>query len=426
MIRTLLLLTFFAVSTSVGAQDFSTFFEDKTLRMDYIHAGNNNSETYYFDRLIEEPYFAGSKVNLIDTNNLGNQYLKVYDTETNKLIYSRGFCVLFSEWADTEEAARLSKAYPESVVMPYPKKSVRIELHSRNKKGEFEKKFEYVTDPSSFYIQKPKYTLPVFEVHYTGAAAHRLDVVLIPEGYAADEKDKFKADCKKFADEMFKYSPFKENSERFNIRGVWQPSLEHGVTIPGENEWRRTATSAKFYTLDSERYIMVDDFQNVRDIAGNAPYDLIYILTNTQKYGGGGIYNFYGISSANHPKSTGTVYVHEFGHLLLGLGDEYVGGVTVNNMYPEGVEPWELNLTRMVNFDKNKKAWSEMISKSTAVPTAVTKENRATVGVYEGGGYMAKGIYRPWVNCMMNSLTDSEFCPVCTKGINDMITFICK
>ncbi|MEG1650140.1 MAG: M64 family metallopeptidase, partial [Rikenellaceae bacterium] len=257
---------------------------------------------YYFDRLIEEPYFAGSKESLIDTNNFGNQYLKVYDAKTNELIYSRGFCVLFSEWADTEEATHMSKAYRESVVLPYPKNSVRIEIHSRNKKGEFEKKFEYITDPSSFYIQKPTYTLPVFEVHYTGAAAKRLDVVLIPEGYAADEKDKFVADCKRFADEMFKYSPFKENAQRFNIRGVWKASEQHGVTIPGENEWRRTATSAKFYTLESERYIMVDNFQTVRDIAGNAPYDLIYILTNTQKYGGGGIYNFYGISSANHPQ----------------------------------------------------------------------------------------------------------------------------
>lgn len=72
------------------------------------------------------------------------------------------------------------------------------------------------------------------------------------------------------------------------------------------------------------------------------------MLSNTQKYGGGGIFNFYGISAAHHPTRTGKIYVHEFGHLLLGLGDEYVGTTSYDDMYARDVEPWEANLTTLV------------------------------------------------------------------------------
>ena len=129
---------------------------------------------------------------------------------------------------------------------------------------------------------------------------------------------------------------------------MWAPSDDSGVTIPGENVWRNTACGASFYTFDSERYQMVTDFQRLRDMAAHVPYDYIYVLSNTQKYGGGGIFNFYGISAAHHPTRTGKIHVHEFGHLLLGLGDEYVGTTSYDDMYAKSIEPWEPNLTTLV------------------------------------------------------------------------------
>ena len=49
------------------------------------------------------------------------------------------------------------------------------------------------------------------------------------------------------------------------------------------------------------------------------------------------------------------------------------------------------------------------------------------VGVYEGGGYVDKGVYRPWPNCMMNNLhTIDVFCPVCTAAIQKQIDFLCR
>ena len=97
---------------------FNKYFENKTLRMDYYHCGDSKSEEFYFDELLEEPYWGGSKTNLIDTMYYGNYYLNVYDVASNKLIYSRGFSTLFWEWQTTIEATKTRRGCIESAVMP--------------------------------------------------------------------------------------------------------------------------------------------------------------------------------------------------------------------------------------------------------------------------------------------------------------------
>ena len=112
----------------------------------------------------------------------------------------------------------------------------------------------------------------------------------------------------------------------------------------------------------------------------------------------------------------------------MGLGDEYVEiGNTVSAFYPADKEPWEANLTTFVNFDKK---WKGMIAEGTAIPTPVTDsllrlpDTQWPVGTYEGGGYLEKGIFRPWPKCMMNQLYD--FCPVCQAAIRKYLDYICK
>ena len=412
-------------SQTVNAQ-FEKYFREKTLSFDFYHCGDNRTECYYFDELIEEPYWAGSKVSLVDTTGYGNQMFKIVDVASGTVIYSRSYCTLFNEWQTTEEAGKSRKCMPEGVVFPYPKNDVRIELYARNRQGDFEKKFEQMIRVDDYFIRKftPRYD--TFEVMYNGDPAHKVDIVLLPEGYAENEKEKFRQACEGFVREFFNYSPYKEKVSQFNVRAVWTPSKESGVTMPGEHVWRQTALKAGFYTFGAERYQMVEDFQGIRDVAAHAPYEYVYILSNTQKYGGGGIYNFYGISAANHPTRTGKIYVHEFGHVLLGLGDEYGGNAPYSDMYPADVEPWEENLTTLVHFDR-KKVWKGLLDASTPVPTVVDKKAPERVGVYEGGGYVAKGVYRPWTNCLMNNLHATDrFCPVCCEAITRYVDWLCQ
>jgi len=419
----IILLSMFFWTTGAYAQ-FDKYFESKTLRLDYFHCGNAQTEYFYFDELIEEKYWAGSKTNLIDIKSYGSHLFEVRLSDNGELIYSRGFSTLFGEWQTTAEAKLTSCCYPEGLVMPFPKQKVIVSISGRNKAGKFEKKFEHTVDPNSYFIRTERENLTVFDVFNSGEPAEKVDLVLLSEGYKADEEKLFREDCKKFADGLFSFSPYTENKDKFNIRGVWSPSIDAGPDIPGNDIWNNTRFQGSYYTFDSERYLMVKDFQGIREVAGNAPYDYIYILANTEKYGGGAVYNFYGISAAHHVDETDKIYIHELGHLFAGLGDEYVGGVEYSDFYPANVEPWEPNITTLVDFDQK---WKAMLPEGTEIPTPEKNRNAEKLGVYEGAGYVSKGVYRPWINCLMNNLhTIDIFCPVCTKSIQETIDFNCK
>jgi len=400
---------------------FDEWFISKTLRIDYYHTGDNKSELYSIDQVKSEPFWGGSHTTLIDTLNYGEYYFKAYDLSTNKLIFSHGFCALFDEWRFTEEAKQTSRTFTETVVMPFPKNDIRIELYSRNFMGVYEKKFEYKVEVKSYFISDERQLVfPVYDALLSGDAAKKIDIVILPEGYTASEMDRFKKDCDKFAAGLFNFEPYAQNRDKFNIRAVLAPSAESGTDIPGEKVWRNTIMNSSFYTFDSERYLMTYDNKSVRDLAANAPYDQIYILVNSDKYGGGAIYNYYS-TSVNSNSSSAKIFVHEFGHGFAALADEYDDGSTsFNDMYPLNLEPWEPNITTLVKFETK---WKGMLPANTPVPTPVENNSGMKLGVYEGAGYVAKGIYRPTPDCLMRTFRSEKFCPVCTSAIQKMIDF---
>ncbi len=405
---------------------YNEFFTGKTMRYDFHHAGDSENEYYYFDKVVREGVWAGSEVSLINPFDYGEQMFRIIDSATGTVIYKNNYCTLFNEWQTTPEAKHTPRSFPESVIFPEPKSYFTIEFFARNKKSkEWEKKHSQVVNTDDYNIKPFNNKHESIDIHIGGTIAKSLDIVLLPDGFTAEEKEKFIASCNMWSDALFKYAPFSENRHRINIRAVWAPSEESGISIPGTHEWKRTLLDTRFYTFGSERYQMTEEFQKVRDVAANAPYESIFILTNTDKYGGGGIYNFYGLGSAGKTGRTGEVYVHEFGHSLMGLGDEYIEiGNTVSALYPEGKEPWEANLTRFVNFNGK---WEKRIEGGTPIPTVAapgSTEKDWKIGAYEGGGYLEKGIYRGWPECMMKALTD--FCPVCQDAINRYLDYICK
>lgn len=405
---------------------YSDYFTGNTMRFDFHHSGNYNSEEYHFNKVIREGAWAGSEVSLINPFDYGEQMFTITDKATGNVIYKNNYCTLFNEWQTTPEARSTSRSFPEGVIFPEPKGNFSIEFYARNKGTKcWEKKYTQEVNVKSYDIIPGKFIHESCDIHIGGDIAHSLDIVLLPDGFTEGEKDKFLASCRMWSDALFSYAPFKQNIHRINIRAVWAPSREKGVSKPGFGKWVDNLLGTRFFTFNSERYQMTEEFQKVRDVASCAPYESIFILTNTDKYGGGGIYNFYGLGSAGKTGLTGEVYVHEFGHSLMGLGDEYIEkGNTVSELYPEGVEPWEANLTRFVKFEGK---WEKMIAEGTPVPTTVAEgstEKDWVIGAYEGGAYLEKGIFRGWPECMMKALTD--FCPVCQEAISRYLDYICK
>ncbi|MBN3034634.1 MAG: peptidase M64 [Bacteroidales bacterium] len=416
------ILSFAVLLAAIPAlADFSDLFEEKTLRIDYYHAGDAHEEAFYLGKVIIEPRWGGSHHQLIDTLRYGQYFLEVYMEQNDSLIYSRGYCTLFGEWQTTDEAKKIKKAFQETVVMPLPREKCHIRISSRNRKGIFEEKFACSFDPADpFIIREPRNEYPAFDVQVTGDPSERVDIVILPEGYTAEDMGRFISDCRRFAEILFSFEPYSDYRELFNIRGVLAPSRDPGNDIPKDSIWARTQLGTSFYTFDSERYCMTDDHHRVRDLAAQAPYDQIYILVNSEKYGGGAIYNHYSVS-VNSNLMAGKIFVHEFGHGFAGLGDEYYADETsYNDFYALDVEPWEPNLTTLVDFGRK---WKHLLSPDVPVPTPPEVQYMNVTGVFEGGGYSAKGIYRPAADCLMNTFRGDRFCAVCTEAIITMIRF---
>lgn len=418
--KKLIILIFIFLSLSASAQ-FSKWFRDKTLRIDYCHSGNNENEFYSIDELIEEPYWGGSKTNLIDTFEYGMYCFKVFDQETDSLIYSRGYSSLFGEWQTTAGAKSTSRSFSESVVFPYPKKDVRVEFYSRDDSNRFQKRFHYNVDVSSYFINpERKMEYPVYDAYLSGDPSKKVDIIILPDGYTKEEMTQFKKDCDTFVQSLFSFSPYDENKDKFNIRSVLAPSEESGGDIPGRGIRKKTILNASYYTFDSERYCMTMENKTMRDLASNAPYDQIYILLNDPKYGGGGIYNFYCLS-VNSNQQAAKIFIHEFGHGFAGLGDEYyTDEVAYENFYNLNVEPWQPNLTTLVDFESK---WKHLLDAETPIPTPPSKPYLDKTGVFEGGGYVAEGIYRPAYDCLMKTFKGNEFCAACKEAIQKMIDF---
>ena len=419
--KALLLLLLLTSSHFASKAQYDVHFTDQQLRIDYYIFGNSDTCYYAFDTYVKEPVWGGTKSNLIDSLGYGDYLVEVLLHDSDILIYSRGYCNLFKEWQSTSEAGFITKGFNESVIIPYPKETVDVLFYLRNYDGTFVEMMRLIVDPKDYFIQDtPKAQYSILNVHGNCTPENAVDIVILPDGYSEEEMGKFVIDCNFFKECLFSYEPYNSYQDRFNIRAVMAPSKDSGISVPAEDIWKNTAVGCSFYTFDSERYCMSTNNQAIRNLAGLVPYDQIYILANTTKYGGGGIFNFYCVSSTGDDLSS-DVIIHEFGHGFAGLGDEYYYDATsYESYYNLDIEPWEPNLTTLVDFEKK---WKDMLKKKTPVPTPAENKYINEVGVFEGGGYEAKGMYRPKMDCLMKTFQGNKFCEVCHKAIEKMILY---
>jgi IgA peptidase M64/peptidase M64-like protein len=447
-----------------GDIQFNKYFKDKTMRFDYFHTGTAMEEHFAFDQIVSDGIWGGSTTQLIDNLNLGKYQYRIYDSESGELIYSKGFASIYGEWETIPEAKEEWGVFHESVRFPWPIKSAKLEILKRDDDYNFQPIFEYVIEPNSRRINPTDLnsSFNVFNVVENGDPKTKVDIVVISEGYTADEMEKFREDAKSFAETLFDTEPFKSRKTDFNIRAVEVPAPNSGCNHPHQDIYKRSATSVSYSAFDSERYALGYNNKKIRDICSAVPYDNVAILMNDSIYGGGGIYNLY-ITAAVDNAYERYLYIHEFGHHFADLADEYYTSATAYEMGSTVQEPWELNVTAQTEKDKIK--WADMIDDDTPIPTPWNKEEfdnhsieiqkrrkelRASkaeesvlealfkeqqeyedkalanekyagkVGAFEGAQYHQHGLYRSAPNCMMYTRTNF-FCPACQRAINLVI-----
>lgn len=410
------------MAINIHAQEFTNFFKDKTLRVDYIFTGDSKHQSIYLDELSRLPSWAGRRHHLSELPLEGNGQITMTDLATQKCIYKTSFSSLFQEWLSTEEARETAKGFENSFLLPYPKNPVEIEITLLNSSREVMARLKHIIRPDDILIHEQG-TSHITSHRYllkSGNEADCIDVAILAEGYTHAEMDQFYKDAEKACESLFFYEPFKSMKSRFNVVAVASLSEDSGISVPRKNEWKQTAFNAHFDTFYSDRYLTTSRVKSIHNALSGIPYEHIIIIANTEEYGGGGIYNSYTLTAAHHPTFK-PVVVHEFGHSFGGLGDEYFYEEDVmTDTYPLNVEPWEPNITTRADFSSK---WEDMLPTGIPVPTPPQMDTQYPVGVYEGGGYSAKGIYRPSFDCRMRTNEYPTFCPVCQRSIRRIIEF---
>jgi len=474
MFRTLAVLLLLVAPAAVAAP----FDFDATLRIDLNHSGRAGEDVYALDRLHREGEWPGPRADLTDDLGLGRSLAELRDPQTGAVLWSRGFDTYCGEWKTTAPAAAgVWRTYHESVRTPFPAQPVTLVLQVRGDDGTYAEVYRLDIDPADVEIRRDPQDadLQVVEAHVGGAPSHVVDVVILGDGYTAQDAAKFEADVHRFAEALLSVEPFASMKDRFSIRGVLKPSQERGCDEPTRGVHRNTALGCTFNSLGSTRYMLTEDNRAIRNAARAAPYDVLSVMVNHERYGGGGIYNLFNTFTSDNQWSE-YVFVHEFGHGFAGLADEYYSSSTsYTDFYPAGYEPAERNITR---DPQARGKWGDLVTGPAPTPwnkaeydamDAVYMEKRAetnariaalmtggaaqaeidraiadgeelsrshqamldgwfarqpqhgTVGVYEGAGYCSEGVYRAELDCIMFTKGLKGFCAACGRGIGEVV-----
>ena len=403
--------------------DFDTHFADSTLRIDYVFSGTNLSQHIAVDRLSKTYGWYGRRFHLNQLPLAGNGQLFVIDPQTADTLYCHSFSTLFQEWQSTEEATRIEKAFQNTFVIPLPHRPVDVICQLVDTHRKVQSRLRHHIDPADILIRdrsNESHTAWKYLVQ-NGDPRDKIDVCFVAEGFTEEEMPYFLAMCDSSIQAIVAHEPYRSLADRFNWLAVMPVSKCNGVSIPHLHQWEDTPLQSSYDTFYSNRYLTTLRIQRLYDLVTGIPCEHFIILANSDSYGGGGIYNSYNMSAARSKRSKMEVIVHEFGHSFGGLADEYFNDDMFETMYPADTEPWEPNLTTLVDFASK---WQDMLPAGTAIPTTPDgKELTSKVGVYEGGGYQSKGVYRPTQECRMKVNEVKEFCPVCQRALSRLINF---
>jgi acetyl esterase/lipase len=437
----------------------------RTMRVDYYHTGNSTQEMFALDEVVIEPLpWPGNPNRPIDDLNLGAYLFEVTDRASKKLLYSRGFASVYGEWVTTGEARKMNRTFHESLRFPAPDAPVQIVLKKRDAQNNWREAWTLTVDPRDKFIDTsvPQSPGPVIEIEKNGPSEAKVDLLILGDGYTAGERKKFEADARRMVDRLFATTPFKERRRDFNVWGLCPAAHASGVSRPSTGIHRASPLRTTYDAFDLERYVLTYDNKAFRRIASFAPYEFVEILVNERTYGGGGIFGLYSTVGVDNEWAA-YVFVHEFGHHIAGLADEYYASPVAYLPATTRVEPWEPNATAL--HDPARLKWKDLVQNGTPLPTPWGKESyenkikeyqqrrvqlrkegrpeaemeklmhehkkledgllaeekyAGKVGAFEGANYESKGFYRPEVNCIMFTRCET-FCTVCRRAIERVI-----
>lgn len=409
---------------SARTVDFDKAFSDSTLRIDYIMGGSpDGGRVILLKDQQKMSGWAGRRHHLDQVPVHGNAQLTMRDQATGDTIYRHSFNTLYQEWLVSEEAKTTPRAWENVVLAPLPRAKAIIDVTLYDGHLRPMSHASHVYDPADILVRVTDEPAPEHRYLHRGTVDNPIDIAILPEGYTWAERDSFYRHASQAMESILSYEPFRSRADAFNFVAVWVPSVNQGVSVPKNRDWKDTAFGSHFSTFYADRYLTSNHLGAVHDALRGIPYEHVIILANVEEYGGGGFYNSNALTAARN-KLFLPVVAHEFGHSFGALADEYFYDDDMADTYPDGVEPWEANITTLTDFPSK---WADMVPKGAEKKPKVTKTKqddavKQELGVYEGAGYRSRGAYRPVDWCLMRSNL-YQFCPVCQRAISRMIDF---
>lgn len=275
-----------------------------------------------------------------------------------------------------------------------------------------------------------------------GDPAERFNLVLVAEGYRESELAQFASDADHFVEGFLGTDPFDIHQCAFNIWRLDVASDESGADDPvacgGTGATPRTFFDARFCNNGIRRALTCNKVSVMNVVSNHVPqYHSAQVIVNSPVYGGTG--GAVGISStatenlSGDPVDWRDILIHEMGHSIFGLADEYFYYAGCDENEPaqnqhDSFEPPEPNVT-ISPMATGK--WSDLITTGNlptstnpncgqCPPDIVPAPSNLIVGTYEGAHYTHCGAYRPSYNCKMRKLSE-PFCAVCRREIHEYL-----
>jgi len=229
-------------------------------------------------------------------------------------------------------------------------------------------------------------------------AGDRIDLVLVGDGYQANQLGTYATHATNAMASLFNTEPFKTYAPFFRVYRVDVVSTDSGVdNDPTEGILRNTALGMAFWCGGTERLLCVNT-SLAASFANQAPNgrDQVLAIANSTKYGGAGYTGAEMATTSGGNGSSAQIAIHEFGHSLGNLADEYDYGGPVTYA---GGEPGSYNssIYPSATMLSQQRKWWRWLGVNNAAFDGV-------VSTYEGSSYSQLGVYRPTNNSMMRAL----------------------
>lgn len=249
-----------------------------------------------------------------------------------------------------------------------------------------------------------------------GDPKNRLDIAILGDGYARDEMALFEQDVDAVVASFHDVEPMKSYIKHFNFHRVNVISQQSGI----DDRWQKPRFKAKsalgaHFSFMANRRLVGWDWR-VWQVAKRAgvPFDSLLVIVNTPRRGGATRFwmtvGYASRNSSDFPR----IMIHEAGHSVAKLMDEYTGEVPDFKFLDQKSIPNFLPFANVSTSAKNP-PWKAWIAEDTVCPTPLTDDTPlGFVGAIQGASYTECGAYRPTRDCFMKRHSQ-PFCPVCSE-----------